>query len=457
MTDSGIVDCSGAVSSILVGYRRVLVEYQQRVTGDPDALTVAAQHRTSQASDVSGQSKDLVAAATKLHTDWDGDAYTAYATASGKIGTELGTVGTQLDAQAMLLTGAATALRTAKATVDGVLAWFDQNANRLTAQARMSASGSVTAFYGAARDLGEQAVAQAKAAADQLNSVLGQLAPKEPETEIGRLEHELGKYGSGALHWLNGEPLDGRSRPRGVPSWFGNSGWKKITEDGLEGTRAPKKADTPFGRPESETTAGKLANNTDITYYKDKHDQDGLDPERDFKVSSIGEQGKIAGHAQLAAFDETAQTKVEYGVAEAHAKVSGFVGGEVSGSLTGGVNGVGAHVDAFVGGKVEGEVAGDVAGVGVGANGTLQYGVGAQLDGQAVYDAGHIKVNFKAGAALGLGFGVGAKVDLDLPKMYHSAEQYGGAVVDGVSGAAHDAANALGQAWSNASSYAGAW
>jgi uncharacterized protein YukE len=453
MTDSGIVDCSGAVSSILAGYRRVLVEYQQMVTGDPDALTAAAQRRSGQATAVTGQSHDLVDAATKLHTDWDGDAYSAYATASGKVGTELGTIGTKLDAQAMLLTGAATALRTAKATVDAVLAKFDQYAASLTSQSRMSASGSVNAFFAAAKQAGETAVSEAKSAADQLNSVLGQLAPKEPETEIGRLEHDLGKYGSGALHWLNGEPLDGRSRPKGSPSWFGNSGWNKITEDGLEGTRAPKKADTPFGQPEPEGIAGK----TEITYYKDQVNQDGLDPERDFKVTSQGGQGKITGHAQLAAFDETAQAQVQYGVADAHAKVSGFVGGEVTGSLTGGVNGVGAHVDAFVGGKVEGEVAGDVAGVGVGANGTLQYGLGAQLDGQAVYDAGHIKVNFKAGAAVGVGFGVGAKIDLDLPKMYHSAEEYGGAVVDGVSGAAHEAANALGSAWSGASAYASSW
>jgi hypothetical protein len=108
-----------------------------------------------------------------------------------------------------------------------------------------------------------------------------------------------------------------------------------------------------------------------------------------------------------------------------------------------------------VGGKVEGEVAADVAGIGVGANGTLQYGLGAQLDAQAVYDAGHLKVNFKAGAALGLGLGVGAKIDIDLPKLGHTIGEYGGAAVDAVSHTASDAADAVGSAWDDAVSYVG--
>lgn len=131
--------------------------------------------------------------------------------------------------------------------------------------------------------------------------------------------------------------------------------------------------------------------------------------------------------------------------------------GEASASGTLGAHGVGAHANVFVGGKVEGEVAADVAGIGVGANGTLQYGIGAQLDAQAVYDAGHLKVNFKAGAALGFGAGVGAKIDIDLPKVGHTISEYGGAAADYVGTAAHDAANAVGSAWDDAVSSVGAW
>jgi uncharacterized protein YukE len=450
MTGGGVVDASGVLSSILSSYRTVAVEYQRQVTGDPDALTKAAQNRSGQAKTVSGGSRDIIDAATKLHADWDGDAYAAYAAASGKIGTELSGVGVKLDAQAMALTGAATALRTAKATVDAVLAQFDQRANQLITLARTASSTAVNDFVNAARQLGESLVDAAKAAADQLGATLAQLFPGESTTEIGRLEHDLGKYAGGALHWLNGEPLDGRGRPRSAPSWFGNSGWKKLTTDGLRGTRAPLAANTPFGRPEPETLGQKAWGNTEITYAKWKGEQDGLTPGWDLKVASQGWDAKVAGHAQLAALDKSIDGKVDYGVAEASGKASVFVGADANLALQAGAHGVGAHVNAFVGGKVEGEVAADVAGVGVGANGTLQYGLGAQLDGQAVYDAGHIKVNFKAGAAVGLGFGVGAKIDVDLPKMYHTAEQYGGAVVDGVSHAANEAADAVGSMWTGA-------
>jgi hypothetical protein len=249
--------------------------------------------------------------------------------------------------------------------------------------------------------------------------------------------------------------MDGRKRPRTVPSWFGNSGWKKLTWDGLEGTRAPKKANTPFGQPEAEGLKNKIGRNTEITYYKFQHEQDGFSPEYDGKVTSKGWDIGASGHAELAALHGELEGKKEWGVAEAHAKGTVFAGGEVSASGTIGAHGVGAHANVFAGGKVEGEVAADVAGIGVGANGTLQYGVGAQLDAQAVYDAGHLKVNFKVGAALGVGAGIGAKIDIDLPKLGHTISEYGGAAVDAVSHAAHDAADAVESAWDDAVSYVG--
>jgi uncharacterized protein YukE len=453
VTGGGVVDASGIVASILASYRNVGVEYQRRVTGDPGALTAAAQRRGGQASTVSGKSREVVDAATGLHAAWEGAAYDAYAAASGKIGTELGAVGVKLDAQAMALTGAATALRTARASVDSALAQFDQYARQLTNLARTASASAVNDFVTAARQLGESLVAAAKAAADQLGVTLAQLFSPESTVEIGRVEHEFGKYGTGALRWVNGEPLDGRSRPRSSPSWFGNSGWKKLTWDGLQGTRAPRAGDTPFGRPEPTTLGGKAWQNTEITYAKWQGEQNGITPGWDFKVASQGWDAKAAGHVELAALHESVDGKLEYGVAEASGKASVFVGAEGNLAVQAGAHGVGAHLNGFVGGKVEGEVAADVAGVGVGASGTLQYGLGAQLDAQAVYDAGHVKVDFKAGAALGLGFGVGAKIDIDLPKMYETAEEYGGVVVDGVSGAANDAATAIGSMWDGAASF----
>ncbi|SFW90498.1 WXG100 family type VII secretion target [Amycolatopsis australiensis] len=454
MRGSGVVDASGVVSSVLSGYRRVLAECRRRVTGDPGALSAASQRVAAQASTVSREADEIGESAKNLHADWDGDACTAFAAAAGKLGEELADAAAELGDQANRLSIAARLVQSAEAAVDSVIAQFDQYAAQLTAQARAVNSASVGAFIQAARQLGEQSAEAAREVVDEFSDALAELFPPEG---VGRLEHELGKWARGPLHWLNGEPLDGRKRPRTVPSWFGNSGWKKLTWDGLEGTRAPKKADTPFGQPEPEGVKQKLARNTEITYYKFQHDQDGWSPEYDGKITSKGWDAGASGHAELAAFHGELEAKKEWGVAEAHANGTAFAGGEVSASGTIGAHGFGGHVNAFAGGKVEGEVAADVAGIGVGANGTLQYGLGAQLDAQAVYDAGHIKVNFKAGAALGLGLGVGAKIDIDLPKLGHTIGEYGGAAVDVVGHAASDAAEAVASAWDDAVAYVGSW
>ncbi|MEC3978330.1 WXG100 family type VII secretion target [Amycolatopsis sp. H20-H5] len=448
-----MVDVSGPVRSILAGYRELLVEYQRRVTGDPGALSAAAQRCVAQAATVSGKGEEIARSATGLHADWDGAAYTAFATAAGKLGEELGETATELRDKSQRLSTAAGALRSAKASVDAILKQFDQYSAQLVSQARTADASAVNAFISAAREYGEGAAEAAKETADALDDALAELFPPEG---AGRLEHELGKRGTGPLHWVNGEPLNGSKRQRKSPSWFANSQWRKLTWDGLQGTRAPKAANTPFGRPEAEGFRDKAWNNTEITYWKTKHEQDGLTPGYDAKLSSQGWDLKATGHAELGLHGELGDKK-EWGPAEISGKVSGFVGGEVTGAVQAGAHGVGAHLNAFVGGKVEGEVAADVAGLGVGANGTLQYGLGAQLDGQAVYDAGHIKVNFKAGVAFGLGAGVGAKIDIDLPKMAHTAEEYGGAAYDAVSHAATGAADAVGAAWDDAAQYAGSW
>ncbi|MFI5609766.1 WXG100 family type VII secretion target [Amycolatopsis sp. NPDC051903] len=448
------VDASGVVSSVLSSYRQVLVEYQRRVTGDPAALTSAAQRCSTQASAVTGKATEIAQAAQELHAGWDGAAYVAYAEAARKVADELTGHATKLGDLARRLTSAAQLLQWARTALDSLLAQYDQYGAQLTSQARAADPNAVGAFISAARQLGEQAVAMAKQVADELSEALEQLFPPEG---VGRLEHELGKWGGGALHWLNGEPLDGRKRPRTVPSWFGNSGWQKLTWNGLQGTRAPKKTDTPFGQPEPESVKDKAFRNTEITYAKWQHEQDGFSPEYDAKITSEGWDAKASGHAELAALHEDVDRKLEYGVAGAEAKGTVFAGGEVSGSAQLGEHGLGLHGNAFVGGKVEGEVSADVAGVGVGANGSLQYGLGAQLDGQAVYDAGHLKVTFKAGVALGLGAGVGAKIDVDLPKLGHTISEYGGAAADAVSSAAGQAADYVGQTWADAVHSVGSW
>ncbi|AIG75103.1 Hypothetical protein AJAP_11065 [Amycolatopsis japonica] len=454
MWGSGVVDASGVVSSILSNYRRLVVEYQRRVTGDPSALTAAGQRCGDRASTVSGRADEIGKASKALNASWEGDAYTAFSVSATKLCQELGELGAKLSDQSNRLRAGAQALQGAKSCVDSILAQFDQYAAQLTSQARTANANAVNAFISAARQLGERAAQAAQEIAEELSEELARLFPPGG---TGRIEHELGKWGRGPLYWLNGEALDGRKRPRSHPSWFGNSGWKKLTWDGLEGTRAPRAGDTPFGRPKPESLGEKAWGNTEITYAKWKQEQDGFTPGWDAKISTQGWDFKASGHAELAAFKEELEGKKEWGVASASAKGTAFVGGEVNGSLQAGAHGVGVHANAFVGGKIEGELAADVAGVGVGASGTLQYGLGAQLDGQAVYDAGHIKVNFKAGVALGLGAGIGAKIDIDLPKIADTFGEYGGAAVDAVSGAAGQAADAVGEAWDDAISYVGTW
>src|SRR3569833_2467159 len=347
MWGSGVVDASGVVSSVLSGYRQVLVECRRRVTGDPGALSAASQRVATQASTVSGKAREIDESAKTLHADWDGDAYPAFATAAGKLGEALTDAATKLDDQAKRLSTAAQLVQSAKAAVDSVLAQFDQYAQQLTAQARAVNSGSVGAFIQAARQLGEQSVQAARQVVDEFSDALAELFPPEG---VGRLEHELGKWARGPLHWLNGEPLDGRKRPRTVPSWFGNSGWKKLTWAGLEGTSATKKADTPFGRPEAEGLKEKIGRNTEITYYKFQHEQDGFSPEYDGKITSKGWGAGASGHAELAARHGEAEAKKAWGVAEAPAKGTVFAGGEVSASGTIGARGVGARASAVVGG-----------------------------------------------------------------------------------------------------------
>ncbi|MET9260243.1 WXG100 family type VII secretion target [Amycolatopsis sp. NPDC004079] len=446
------VDASGVVSSVLSNYRQVLVEYQRRVTGDPAALEAAANRCGTNASTITGKATEIADAATALHADWDGAAYTAYATAASDVAHALTEDGTKLADQGKRLSMAGQLLRWARSGVDSVAAQFEQYGTQLINQARSADPNAVGAFIAAARDLGEQAVAAAGQVADELSDALAELFPAPwagPMSKPGK----LGKRNYGPLSWVNGDTLDGRKRPRSAPSWFGNSGWKKLTWNGLEGTRAPKKADTPFGQPKLKS---EIARATEITYYKTAHEQDGFIPEYDGKISSQGWDAKASGHAELG-FREDIGTSGSYGVAHGSARGSAFAGGEVSASGQLGIHGLGVHANAFAGGKLEGQVAADVAGVGVGASGSVQYGIGAQLDGQFVYDSGHLKMNFKAGAALGLGAGLGAKIDIDLPKVGAAVSEYGGAAVDAVGDAASEAANALGGAWDDAAQYVGSW
>jgi uncharacterized protein YukE len=303
----------------------------------------------------------------------------------------------------------------------------------------------------------------------------------------------------GTLSWFDDQDvLDGRRRPRSSPSVFGNTGWYSLTGDGLRSAGAPLKANTPFGAlgepPEDASIATKAWHDTNITLgstgnqplfdgsvVDDKTggttDLGGLGSAHGTAEFDVGpratDNASLAIHGgQLQASGELKGTLADanasgtYTAGPLTAQASGdaMVGADAAGHLTAGTNGVEAHANLFAGAQVTGHASADVAGVGVGATGSLQSGIGAQLDGQATWANGHLVVNARAGAALGVGATVGASIDVDVPKLVNTAEQYGTSAINAVQSAAgsveyaaHQAATAVGNAMVQAGPYAGAW
>jgi uncharacterized protein YukE len=295
----------------------------------------------------------------------------------------------------------------------------------------------------------------------------------------------------GTLSWFdNNSVLDGRRMPRSSPSVFGNTGWYSLTGDGLQPAGAPLKANTPFGSlaspADDASTTTKLINNTNVTLgstgtqslfdgsvVDDKANgtadmgalgtahgtaEFDLGPKvtDNGTVSIQGGQLQAGGDVKATLADANVSGSYTDGPVAAQANGDAMVGADASGHLTAGAHGVAAHANMFAGAQVTGSASADVAGVGVGATGSLQAGVGAQFDGQATWNNGHIVVNAKAGAALGVGASVGANIDIDVPKMVSTAQQYGSAAITSVENAANEAAGAIGSA-AMQGAYMGPW
>ncbi len=543
-TDSGTVDLSGVVGSILRKYQGVLANCQQVVTGDPGALTNAATSASDQANNLAAVAGTVQQQAQSLGAQWEGTAFDAFSGSTGNLATELDAVRDTLVQEARRLTSAATALTNSKSAMDSVLSQFTSAANQLLAESSAASPAAVNAFINAAEQLGQSAVSAATSIIEQLGSTLasifglssesagegekgekGEAGEGEEKKKLGNSESDQKKavqkwlanqpwfkdwykstYGKnpdaehlkfGALNWFDeNDVLDGRRNPKSAPwSTFTNSGWYKVTSDGFTPTSAPLKADTPFGSladpPEDASTATKLLHDSNVTLWNsgDNTVYNGADhglgyEAKDSGSVDMGSYGTLSGKADFDAgpqltdnasmnihggqfqasgdlkgtlVDATASGTYKDGILGADGKVDGFVGGDLSGHLTGGVNGAELHLNGFAGAQVSGSASADVGGLGVGVNGSLQAGVGAQLDGQATWNNGDVKVNFRAGAALGLGASVGGNVEVNLPKMWDNAQQYGNSVVNSVSGAASSAADAIGRAASNAGGYWGGW
>jgi uncharacterized protein YukE len=541
LTDSGTVDLSGVVGSILRDYQTALQHFQQLVTGDPNALTAAAASASDQASSLATVAGTVQQQAQSLSAQWEGIAFDAFNGSTSTLATDLDAVHDTLTKEAQKLSGAASALTTAKSAMDSVVSQFTTAANQLIQESSAASPVAVNAFISAAQQLGQSAVSAATSIVEQLGASLASIfgfaqatgeagsseAGKGEASEkkaLGDTESDQKKavqkwlanqpwfknwykstYGTdpnpahlkfGALNWFDSnDVLDGRRAPKSSWSTFTNSGWYKVNSDGFSPTSAPLKADTLFGSladpPENASTATKLLHDSNVTLWS-SGDQtlyngaaNGLGYEaKDSGSVTMGGYGTLSGKAGFDAgpqltdnysanihggqlqlsgdlkgtlVDANASGNYSEGALGAQASGDAMVGGDLSGHLTGGINGVEAHVNAFAGAQVQGSASADLGGVGVGVNGSLQAGIGAQLDGQATWNNGDVKVNFKAGAALGFGASVGGNVEVNLPKMVNTAQQYGSSVVNSVSSAAGQAAAAIGSAASNASSYGGLW
>jgi hypothetical protein len=157
-------------------------------------------------------------------------------------------------------------------------------------------------------------------------------------------------------------------------------------------------------------------------------------------------QLQVGGDLRLAAVDASGAGSVGVGPVSAQGSYDGYVGGDLGGSVSAGANGVGVHGDAFAGGQITAKESVDVAGVGVGAQESLQYGVGAQLDANASWQNGDLTIGLKAGAAVGVGASVGANIEVNLPKIGNEIEQYGSSAATAFENSANSAAAAAG-AW----------
>ncbi|MFI9386002.1 hypothetical protein [Kutzneria sp. NPDC052558] len=480
-----MTDLSGVITSVLSSYLTVLDQCAQQVTGDPSALQQQSQRQNDEATQLAAVSTQISSSADKSDASWQGTAQQAFKSAAGVLAKDIDDVTQQLKTEAQRLSMTASAIQTTMSAMDTVRGEFLQYAKVLVDEARNAAAGSEQAFLNAAQQLGESAVKSATALRQRLAGALTQLYGLKPETSApegsessekkedeegpGKVKVDLTQLKKGSLEWIGDEILDGRKRPRSAPSWFANSGWYKLTEDGFSGARAPKKDDTPFGDaelPEHATTGQKLWHSTDITILKgegvladdsvggkvgdnvdEAHAYLGPRATWDGSVLVHGGELRFDGKIQGTLADVGASGALTDGVVTAKGDVDAYVGGQLAGHLDGSSHGVAAHLDAFAGAKISGSAGVDVAGIGVGAKGELEAGIGAQFDGQATMENWHVKVNFKVGAALGVGASLGANIDVDLPKVYETASHYGHEAYESVSNTASQAARAIGSVW----------
>jgi uncharacterized protein YukE len=452
---SGTVDCSGLVASILQRFRAVGARIAEEVKGDPATVRTASQAQQQQSQQLSQLSQQARQRSTSLATSWEGGAYDAYAAKMGRACDQLDDTSKKLAAQAQKLGQAATALDNATQQMTSVLADFDGKANQMIALARTAAPAAVSQFIQAANTLGQSLVDAGNQVREQLSRALDVLAgndPTKPEDgkddpkiELWKKDSKFGidKFlGTEDLDELMGKKPDPTSAWRkaldktSVTAWKWDNDGKPLWEWGV-GDKGFVRTDLPGGG--AAGLSGSYFAGPQVT--------------ADAKAGLDGGQLSAEASAKATLLDAKGNAYVTYGPGTLQANGEAYVGANADVNAKLGLDGGSLHAGAFAGGKIEGSVAGDVGGIGAGVNGSLRYGVGADLDAKATWNNGDIQIGFKAGAALGLGGSVGGNIDINLPKVwesYESVDPVGAqALRDGatwVGNTATEASNAIGSA-----------
>jgi hypothetical protein len=169
-----MVDASGAVETILSGYRQVLLRYQSDVTGDPAALRAAATRHTAQAGSVRAAADAIGTRARTLGADWEAPEYTEFTNKATNLSTTM-TTGTEqvLRQTASRLNGAANSLTDARTHIDTEITRFNGQARVLVTAARSIPDNQVDALLTNARNLGSEASRKAQQIALDLSAALG--------------------------------------------------------------------------------------------------------------------------------------------------------------------------------------------------------------------------------------------------------------------------------------------
>lgn len=143
---------------------------------------------------------------------------------------------------------------------------------------------------------------------------------------------------------------------------------------------------------------------------------DGIEAEVGAKATAVRVEGKAGA---------------EYGYAEVKGEASAEVAAEAKGAASATLS-EGVHVggEAFAGAKADAKVSGDVAGVGGTAGVEGWAGVGAAADAEVGWDDGKVTI----GGELGVGLGLGGKVDLDITVDVGEVADAGGDLVDAIGG-----------------------